>query len=803
LLFDFKQNIAGCVFPGSWLDVTLQLNIFEKISENRKGACMGSEKININEGAVTLPSEVGKEKETCRLFAKWGADAIRDSDGTELSPAILKMGFRVYSTLCLVRLDEEWAKNHPEELIQKFLMSEKIVALSETVEIDLMAEYFSRKYKVDTVHNPKVYWEVINRTTSDIVPVSDWDYNEKTGKVTIKNARKFNIYTVNFLVFQTWDTTSMYNHLANKWNARPKGSVDPFKKQTRKHLLDILDKWLENHPGTDVVRLTSLYYHFTLDSDANGNPKFVDGTYTDCVSIEALEAFEKCYGYKLRSEDFVNEGYYNTTTRIPSQAYLDWKKFIHDFVIKYTSEIVDRIHRAGKKAALYLGDHIIGAEPYSDDFKDMNFDILIQACHNGVWVRQVSDIPGSHIKELRLYPYFFQNIFINGDNAISISTQNWMKIRRAMLRKMVDRIGYGGYLSVALPHQNFIDHITDLCNQFRELLGKSGKTTPYSYPVKVMILNSQGKSSRWKHTSTIIEKSLSTDTEVMQDSYLECLAGLPFEITFKSFSDIINSGIDGDVAVIINAGDAGSPASGGNAWANEKLMSIIREWIYNGGGFIGMKNPSAYEYQGQFFQLADVLGVDKEVGNTIHRTALRSRFSPNHFIVEDFPKDKELSPLYTPVFASSKDIDVILKKEVSVDCNSLNCFDKNKPPKVSGIELSVNQYGRGRAVYMVDLPYNYNNSRVLLRSILWAAGKEGELKRWFSSNPKTDCAAFPETGWWAVANLDSHSQMTTIYQGNGEPMELELGPNEIKWNKIVLSNNNTVEENTCAMACCV
>ena len=763
----------------------------------------GKIKRNINEGAVTLPSEFGKEKETCELFAKWGADAIRDSDGTELSPEILEMGCQVYSTLCLVRLDEEWAKKHPEELIQKFLMSERIVASSETVEIDLMAGYFSKKYKVDTVHDPKIYWEVINRTTSEIVPVSDWSYDEKNGKVKIKNTRKFNVYTVNFLVFQTWDTTSMYNHLANKWNAEQKGSVDPFKKQTRKHLLDILDTWLENHPGTDVVRLTSLYYHFTLDSDANGNPKHVDMAYTDCVSVEALEAFEKRYGYKLRSEDFVDKGYYNTTTRIPSQAYRDWKEFIHEFVVKYTSEIVERIHRTGRKAALYLGDHIIGAEPYSDDFKDMDFDILIQACHNGVWVRQVSDIPGDNIKELRLYPYFFQNIFINDENAIATSTQNWMKIRRAMLRKTVDRIGYGGYLSVPLPHQNFIDHITDLCNQFREILNKSGKTTPYSYPGKVMILNHEGKLSSWKHTSTIIEKSLSTDTEVMQDSYLECLAGLPFEVTFKSFSDIINFGIDDDVAVIINAGDVGSPASGGDVWSDEKLVSIIREWVYNGGGFIGMKDPGACEYQGQFFQLADVLGVDRETGTTIRRATLRPQLSPDHFIVEDFPKGKELSPLYSPVFASREDIDVILKKEIAVDCEALNCFDKNNPPKASGIELSVSRFGHGRAVYMADLPYNYDNSRILLRSILWAAGRELELKKWFSANPQVDCAAFPETGWWVVANLDSRFQFTTIYQENGEPVELKLAPYEIKWSKIAVPDNNMIEENTVVTVCCV
>lgn len=737
-----------------------------------------------NKGYVTLPSEVGREKETIELFDLWGADAIRDSDGTRLSPEILKMGYCVYSTLCLVRLDEQWAKSHPEELVQKYLMSERVFATEEELEIDLLAKYFRKKYRVDTIHNPKKWWEVINRTTAEVVSADDWDYNDKTGKVIIRNARSFNVYTVNFLVFQTWDTTSMYNHIANKWDAEPKGSVDPFKKATREHLLKLLDIWLEAHPATNVVRLTSLYYHFALDSNEKGDPKFVDGVYTDCISIDAMLAFEKRYGYKLRSEDIVDQGYYNSTSRISSRAYLDWKMLMHEFVVEYTSEIVRRIHKAGKKAALYLGDHIIGAEPFSDDFKNMNMDILVQACHNGLWVRQVSDIPFIGVTELRLYPYFFQNIFINGENAISISIQNWVKIRRAMLRKTVDRIGYGGYLSIALPHQNFIDHVTGICGEFRELLDKSGKTKPYAYPVKVMILNSEGKAGSWKHSSTIIERSLSVDTEVMQDSYLECLAGLPVEVIFRNFTDIEKSGIEEDVTVIINAGDAYGPSSGGENWTNKKVVSTIREWVYRGGGFIGIKDPSACEHQGVFFQLADVLGVDKEIGNSIRRTVLPSKSNPNHFIAEELPADAELSPLYSPVFPHTEGIEVIRRKEFSVDINSINCFDRKNPPKATGIVMSTNQYGKGRAVYIADLPYSYQNGRVLLRALLWASNKEKELKNWFSANPKVDCAAFLKANWFAVANLDSEAQTTALYKGNGEVIDFELDPYEIKWSKI-------------------
>ena len=51
--------------------------------------------------------------------------------------------------------------------------------------------------------------------------------------------------------------------------------------------------------------------------------------------------------------------------------------------------------------------------------------------------------------------------------------------------------------------------------------------------------------------------------------------------------------------------------SGGEVWKNEKLVSMLREWVYNGGGFVGIGEPTAYENGGHFFQLADVLGVVK------------------------------------------------------------------------------------------------------------------------------------------------------------------------------------------------
>ena len=45
-------------------------------------------------GDFTLPGEAGYEELTLKMAERWGADVIRDSDGTKLSPEIAQAGYR-------------------------------------------------------------------------------------------------------------------------------------------------------------------------------------------------------------------------------------------------------------------------------------------------------------------------------------------------------------------------------------------------------------------------------------------------------------------------------------------------------------------------------------------------------------------------------------------------------------------------------------------------------------------------------------------------------------------------------------
>ncbi|MEN8127287.1 MAG: 1,3-beta-galactosyl-N-acetylhexosamine phosphorylase [Planctomycetota bacterium] len=718
-------------------------------------------------GFVTLPAESGREKEVMELFSQWGADAIRDSDGTTLSQDYLDLGHDIYSTICLVRADQEWANGNPDQLAQKYLMSDPVTATSGSVTIDLLKGFFRRKYIIDTNHDPKQWWEVIDRTTGDIVEAANWDLDTKAGTVTINDAQAFHVYTVNFLIYQIWDSVSMYNHLANDWDIEPIKSVDPYLTKTYTHLMEYFDNWIAEHPATDVVRLTTLAYNFTLDSDETGKDRYRDWLgYTDCISPAILEDFEKEKGYKLRPEDIVDKGYYNATCRVPSQQYLDWMDFIQKFVVKFGKELVEKCHKAGKKTAIFWGDHWIGTEPYSERYQEMKIDINIGACEDGVALRRLADAPGPQTKEIRLYPYFFPDVFAPGGDPLSESISNWIKIRRAMLRSCVDRIGYGGYPGLALQFPKFVEHVTDLCDEFREIKTNSQRTKPYTPGIKVYVLNAWGKPRSWLNNTTPDEKFNSARpdvTTITGSNLLECLSGLPVDVEFISFSDIEKDGIPADASVIINDGAAGTSWSGGHWWANEKIATRIRQWIHNGGGFVGAVEPTAHEHNGRFFQLTDVMGVQKETGQTMGGLAVEAPTVDNHFITKGLEGSFKAGLGKSFVYASRPDTNILQT-------------DEN-----GHIYLASNTFGKGRSVFISALPYNLPNARLLYRILFWVGQKEDGLMRCYCDNINTDCAVYPETGHAVVVNNVDQEQETTFYDIKGSATKVTLKPYESKW----------------------
>ena len=96
----------------------------------------------------------------------------------------------------------------------------------------------------------------------------------------------------------------------------------------------------------------------------------------------------------------------------------------------------------------------------------------------------------------------------------------------------------------------------------------------------------------------------------------------------------------------------------------------------------------------------------------------------------------------------------------------------------------MNEFGKGRCVYISGLPYSFENSRLLYRSIIWASHEEDHLHRWFSTNFNVEVHAYPHNGKYCVVNNTYEPQSTTVYRGDGSSFTLDLDANEIVWYEI-------------------
>lgn len=715
-------------------------------------------------GRVTLPTEQNFLQETKELMDRWGADAIRDSDGTKLDEATKELRATIYSTYFVARNHNSFATQHPEEMQQIYLMSDYVTAHSEQVDISFMNGYFTEQIVPDYLHDPKKWWEVINRTTGEVVSVQNWELHQKENRVTVKNAKQWHEYTVSFLAYITWDPTHMYNYLTNGWE-----DVDhdiPFdgrQPNANQYMKDYLRSWLKDNPDTDVVRFTTFFYHFTLIFNDLGEEKFVDWFgYGASVSVKALEEFAEEKGYYLRPEDLVDEGYYNSTFRVPSEAYLDYIDFVQGFVAREVKELVEIVHEAGKEAMMFLGDNWIGTEPYGKYFQSTKLDAVVGSVGDGTTLRLIADIPGVRYTEGRFLPYFFPDTFYEGNQPEIEATENWLRARRAMLRKPLDRIGYGGYLSLAYRFPAFVDTVEQVTGEFRELYETIKGTEPYK-GLKVAVLNAWGKLRTWQ--THIVAHGKEYKQTYSYLGVLEALSGAAVDVDFISFSDVRQNGVPEDVDVVLNVGDAGSAFSGGEHWLDPEVTASIRSWVHQGGGFVGIGEPSAIHHGGRYFQLANVLGVDKELGYSLSTNKQAMDEIENHFITADgvAPNVGEgVSNVYS------------LGEETEV-------LDSAK----QNIQLSSNPFGKGRGVYLAGLPYSHENTRILMRALYAAAGKEKSFYKWMAMNLYCEVHAYPEIGKYAIVNNSNIEQVTDIYDGKGEQYTFRLAAGEIRWEDVL------------------
>lgn len=712
-------------------------------------------------GRVTVPTDVDMIEETKEIVKRWGADALRDCDGTSMPDELKSMPVKIYSTYYTTRKDNPWAEANPDEVQQMYLMTEFYTAMEAgELRIPVMKHLYDQQLKPNTIDDIKRWWEVVDRTTGEVVAPEEWSYDEAAREVIVAQPERYHDYTVNFLAFIIWDPVHMYNFITNSWeNVEHQITFDVRQPKTQQHVIDRLKNWMVENPDTDVVRFTTFFHQFTLVFNEYAKEKFVDWFgYSASVSPYILEQFEKEAGYRFRPEYIIDQGYHNNTNRVPSKEFKDFQKFQQREVAKLMKVLVDICHENGREAMMFLGDHWIGTEPFGEYFKEVGLDAVVGSVGNGTTLRLISDIPGVKYTEGRFLPYFFPDVFHEGGDPIREAKVNWVTARRAILRKPIDRIGYGGYLKLALQFPDFIQYIEEICDEFRLLYENVGGQTPYNH-FTVGVLNSWGKLRSWG--THMVAHAIDYKQTYSYAGVLEGLSGMPFDVKFISFDDVIeNPSVLKECSVVINVGDAYTAPSGGSYWLNPAVSCAVKEFVAEGGGLIGVGEPSACQHEGRYFALASVLGVDKEVGFSLS-TDKYNWETHSHFITEDSGEEIQFGEGMKNIYALP---DAKILRSIGQD-----------------VQMAVHEFGKGRSVYLSGIPYSFENSRMLYRAIFWAAGREQEMKKWYSDNFNVEVNYYPATGKYCVVNNTYEPQETVIYNGEGKAEAMSLKANDILW----------------------
>ena len=770
-------------------------------------------------GGFTIPGESGYEELTLSLAKKWGADVVRDSDGSSLSEELLEAGYGVYSTICPIRGHNAFARKHPETLQQTFLMTDPVTATGETLVIRLLKGYFTEQFLVNDAPEAMRYWQVWDRTAERLVPADCWDYlpagqgaagEEETaaghpaaGKesaagdrmaagmeasVALRGMTPWHEYTVSFLAYRIWEEISMYNHVTNDWGEREHlMPIDPMYEEVQDYLLRWMEDWCAANPKTTVVRFTSMFYNFVWiwgESERRRN-RFTDwGSYDFTVSVRALEKFERRYGYAMEAEDFIHQGKLHVTHMPADQKKRDWMEFICDVTIRLGKQLVEIVHRHGKQAYLFYDDSWIGTEPYGECFGEMGFDGIIKCVFSGYEVRLCAGV-AVKTHEIRLHPYLFPvglnnaPTFMEGGNPARDALNYWTQVRRALFYAPIQRIGLGGYLHLTEKFPDFTDTIAAIAGEFREIRALLAEGEPLKYKTKVAVLHAWGGLRPWTLSGHFHETDMHDLIHIS-----EALSGLPFDVAFLDFSEAKTVDLF-RYQVIINAGRAGSAWSGGSAWEDDALAARLTEWAYGGGVFLGVNEPSAVPGYHRYFRMSQVLGVDLDTGDRVchgawpieHRDAAEDRaasldaMAAVHGLAAE--RDRTGEGRLEAMQKLSKSMRLPEKQHMYLTEETTAVLAEE-----NGIlSASVHPFGKGMGIWLAGFTYTPQNARALEELLLLAAGEpQGSLP--VTDNPATGCVYYPKSGTLAVCNHTLAPQKTTVRFGGQVVRTEEIGAGE-------------------------
>jgi beta-D-galactosyl-(1->4)-L-rhamnose phosphorylase len=313
----------------------------------------------------------------------------------------------------------------------------------------------------------------------------------------------------------------------------------------------------------------------------------------------------------------------------------------------------------------------------------------------------------------------------------------WVKVRRALLRQPVDRLGLGGYISLTKDYPEFLEAIDLIMYQFRIIKSLHQISKPLAHKAKVAVLTSWGSLRSWTLSGHFHE----TDNHVLIH-VIEALAGMDYDVKFLSFEDLTR-GIPKDIDVLINAGQAGDAWSGGKAWSDNRLVENINQWVFNGGIFLGLGEPSAVEGYHTNLRLANILGIDIDHGEY-------ACHGKRNFLIDSTTKIIPEEYHY---------------KEETLKVRLLNSRVKVLSAEDERIHCTLNRFGNGYGAYLTNFIYDAVSVKLLKNLLSNCLGEDTYLNI-TTDNLYVDVTVFPGIELLVLTNNSSKGEKVQVaYDG--------------------------------------
>ncbi|MEA3401724.1 MAG: 1,3-beta-galactosyl-N-acetylhexosamine phosphorylase N-terminal domain-containing protein [Armatimonadota bacterium] len=592
-------------------------------------------------------------------------------------------------------------------------------AQGESVTLKLQAPEWGGM-KVSDFFPPAEHWRIVDTATDEELPPHAWEYDHPSRTVTINQAQEGRVYRVYYL-----NETTRIGDLLH----------EPF----AEHALEVLTEEVERLEGV----LETFWYDDLAFAWPGRNPQggYDWESYTNAARPENQWRFTEDTGIEFDPRWLVMPP--RTLDVPPQPEYLPWMQWVQEHVKPWMRRATDVVHERGARTWLYWGDCHVGIEPYLGSLEAGNVDEVDKPSGDPVTARALVDFPGDVYRRMRV-DWLHSHLVARPDGA-ALYAGKWDRARRGLLMQPPEGLYWmpmpnAAELSDDAIREDVVEQLAQISDEFR-LMARLGRARAWEGAANLYVVHSWGRQYSWRPWG---------------DRVLWHLTDLPVRVRFISFRDVIQGGVPEDAHCLFLYGLPGTAWSGGYIWEDERLADAIQGFVRAGGGVVGLQASSALE---DGWALADVFGVTGAPASDAAEAA--AAYSGDEWIDEEalaaareedglsLARVQEAPIAGAEVIAGIRDVAkaVPIADDVTV---AYALLGEDEEPVVG---MTVREVGEGRAAWIAGWSGEYDFSRLLRATILWAAHREDQGGRLDVTGDDLFVYAYPDARTIALLSI--------------------------------------------------